>query len=134
MLSQYQNLSYWKVFIKYYITLNNNLLEYRTMDKKNMYIEAIQNCDLYTNKQRSILSTLVKVAIDEVATISPRNLSEISGATQPVVYKAIRLFEKEKLIQSLNTANNKRGVFKLLIPKLDEIEEIYKKTKKLKNK
>ena len=23
MLSQYQNLSYWKVFIKYYITLNN---------------------------------------------------------------------------------------------------------------
>lgn len=104
------------------------------MDKKNMYIEAIQNCDLYTNKQRSILSTLVQVAIDEVATISPRNLSEISGATQPVVYKAIRLFEKEKLIQSLNTANNKRGVFKLLIPKLDEIEEIYKKTKKLKNK
>ena len=104
------------------------------MDKKNMYIEAIQNCDLYTNKQRSILSTLVKVAIDEVATISPRDLSEISGATKPVVYKAIRLFEEEKLIKSLYSTTKKRGIFKLLKPKLDEIEEIYKKTQKLKNK
>ena len=99
-----------------------------------MYIEAIKNCDLYTKKQKLILAALVEASIDDIATISPRTLSEITGATQPVVYKAVKRFKEENILTPVETSNNKLRVFQLHKPKLDEIEQIHKKTQKLKNK
>ena len=99
-----------------------------------MYIEAIKNCELYTKKQKLILSALVEVSIDDIAKISPRTLSEITGATQPVVYKAVKRFQEESILTPIDTPNKKLGIFQLHKSKLDEIELIYKKTKKLKNK
>jgi len=99
-----------------------------------MYIEAIESCDLYTKKQKLVLSALVEASINNIAKISPRTLSEITGATQPVVYKAVRRFQEENILTPLETPNNKLGIFQLHKDKLDELAQIHKKTKKLKNK
>ena len=104
------------------------------MKKREEYIEAVRNYSLYSNKQRNILAALIESAIQDIATISPRVLSEVTGATQPVVYKAIKRFIEDGIMESLNTKTGKLGVFKIYTIKLDEIEEIHEKTKNLKNK
>ena len=80
------------------------------------------------------MAALIESAIQDIATISPRVLSEVTGATQPVVYKAIKRFIEDGIMESLNTKTGKLGVFKISTIKLDEIEEIHEKTKNRRKK
>ena len=101
------------------------------MKDRELLLEAIDSYDIYTNAQRAILKVLVNVGIDNIAAITPLNLHKTTKITKPVIYKALKQFEKDEIIQSLNTDAKKLGMFRISSTKLNLIKEIYLKTKLL---
>jgi len=97
----------------------------RGMDNKEQLIEAIDNYDLYTPHERTVLKTLLLISIDDVAIISILRLSKVSKVSRPVVYKALAAFIKHGLIEEIKDIRKVSNTFKIKRNKLQEIVDHY---------
>jgi DNA-binding PadR family transcriptional regulator len=101
------------------------------MKDKKLILEAIDNYDLATRSQNTILSVLVNVSINDIATITPVTLSKMTEIRRVAVYGILKRLEQQNFITILKEHNAKIGTFKINRAKLEEIKEIYQKRKNI---
>lgn len=87
---------------------------------------AIEAYDLYTPSTKKILKILVSISVNNVAIISVLKLSQKSKVSRPIIYAAIKDFEKDGLVEREIRPKSKVSVFKINATKMDEIVERYK--------
>ena len=93
--------------------------------KQEIIYKAILNYDYYTNGQKNILASLYQLSIDYIATIRVASLAEITGYSRHMVYKAIHQFEKDGIIEILESGHKNASLFKLNESKLQAVVEVY---------
>lgn len=101
------------------------------MDDKEELLEAINNYEVLTIKQRSILRTLVSIEINSIATITIPTLSRVTEITSGAIYKALKVFSDEGYIKVIDDNSRKLCKFRINLVKLNEVVEIYEKMKKV---
>jgi Fe2+ or Zn2+ uptake regulation protein len=92
-------------------------------DKK-LILKALRNYDLATKSQSIILSALLNIETNYIATITPAKLSALTKIHRPVVYRILKQLERFGFILILKESGNKIGVFELKHEKLEEIKKI----------
>ena len=96
------------------------------MKDKNLLLEAIDNSLQYSPKQRELLKIFLDLEVDNLVSITPRELTYILKTTRTTVYAALSCFEKEGFIANktekgkhFNTYKlNKNNLVKLIPPYL----------------
>ena len=105
--------------------------EYTDSEKKQL-IEAIDHYSLFTPKYRSVLKTLINLAVKNVAIITIKELSELCNTSKPVVYRAFELLEEKEMIQIKKRERSRLSEFILKPKKLEEIIKFYQTHKNVK--
>ncbi len=100
--------------------------------EKELAMTAIDYYEGYTKTQRKILKTLVKVAINNVAIITPRRICELLGVTRAVVYKAFNRFKEENLVTSIDKPSDRFTTFSINQTKIQDIIQRYKNQQDIK--
>lgn len=90
-----------------------------------MMREAINDYDLYTQKQKNVLNTLVSVAVDKVAHLSVKSISDAIHLAQNSTYVVLRSLEDEGCITRERNKGQKSNAYKLNETKLDQLVKIY---------
>lgn len=98
--------------------MNNN-------DNKALLLEAIDNYDLLTPNERKILKTLVKIAVDDIAVINIKRLSEISKVSRPIIYKAMSTYNQHGLLERAESTRSSLNSFVLKKNSLKNIIKHY---------
>lgn len=91
------------------------------MKDKELLIEAIENYDLFTLHEKTILKLLIELSIDNKVVCSIIKLKEISQISRPTIYRALQMFEDYSLIDIEKNPNRKISTFILKDHKLKEI-------------
>ena len=99
------------------------------MDGKEELLEAIEHYDVLTKKQRQVLRVLAKVEENGIATITTNTLATAAGVTPGAIYKTVRLFKEEGYLKHIENSARKICKFRLNPVKLEEVKDIYRKTK-----
>ena len=93
--------------------------------EKNMILAAINDYDLYTQRQKKVLSTLVSVAVDKVAHVSVASISKAIGLAPNSAYVVLRSLEDDGCIARERSKGQKSNAYKLNEIKLDQLVKIY---------
>lgn len=93
--------------------------------EKNIVLTAINDYDLYTQRQKKILSTLVSVSVDGVAHISVPSISKVTGLAQNSTYVILRTLEEEGCIVRERNKGQKSNAYKLNETKLNQLVRIH---------
>lgn len=93
------------------------------MKDKELLLEAIDNYDAYTLKQREVLKTLVGISVNEVAIITPTKLLALLNITKPTIYESLKRLKNDGAIMK----NGHKYTYRLNPTKLEEIIVGYKK-------
>jgi predicted transcriptional regulator len=99
------------------------------MKDKELLLEAIDNYDIYTSHQRLMLKCLVTLSIDGVVTVGASYLSEQLNLSRTAIYKNLRKFLEEGLINKIKGFNT----YELNPAKLNHIAQLYQNKKSLKD-
>ena len=94
------------------------------MSNKEELLEAIEHYSVFTKTQRKMLKFLVQIETDSKSVIDVRTLAKAANTSATAVYKAIKLFEKDGILQVVTSSNNKMNNFLLKKARLEEIKEI----------
>lgn len=86
---------------------------------------AINDYDLYTQKQKRVLDTLVAVSVDGVAHVSVQSISQAINLAQNSTYVVLRSLENESCITRERNKGQKSNAYKLNEVKLDQLVKIY---------
>jgi DNA-binding MarR family transcriptional regulator len=95
------------------------------MKNKELLFSAIDNYALLSRAYRKVLKTLIKLAIDNVVVINIKDLSKLSKVSRPAVYAALKVLEKEKLINRHNNPGSRLSSFLLKPQKFEDIIKYY---------
>ena len=99
---------------------NNN-----SVYNQDLLMEAIDNYDMYTLSEKIVLKTLIELAIKDVVIISVLKLSQMTKVSRPIVYKALELFEENKLIKRIKKPKSKVSHFNINSIMFDDIIKNY---------
>jgi predicted transcriptional regulator len=102
------------------------------MSNKEELLEAIEHYSVFTKTQRKILKSLTEIEIDGKAIVDVNTLAKVVKTSATAVYNAIKLFEKDNILQVLPSANKKMNSFLIKRARLEEIKEISTRMMKLK--
>jgi hypothetical protein len=94
---------------------------------KELLLEAIDNYDAYTLKQREILKILVGISVNDVAVITPRKLTGLLKTTRATIYYGLARLKKDGVIISKDENKERFNTFRLNNTKLEDIITSYKK-------
>jgi Fe2+ or Zn2+ uptake regulation protein len=97
------------------------------VDNKELLLKAIDSYSLFTVTQKKLLKTLVNMAVDNVVVASIVDLRKIINSSRVTIYSALEFFEKEGVIEILNTKGKKFNSYRLKQSKLNEIINHYVK-------
>jgi DNA-binding transcriptional ArsR family regulator len=97
------------------------------MKDKSLLMEAIDNYDAYSPKQREILKALVGISINDIAVITVARLVKQLDTTKPTVYSSLARLKDDEIIISMNKERERLNTYKLNSTKLDHIVTAYKK-------
>ena len=101
------------------------------MNNKQEILEAINNYEIFTIKQRTVLKTLASIEIDEIATITIPTLSRVTGISSAAVYRAIKVFSNEGYIKVIDDNSRKVCKFRINSTKMNEIIKVHEMMKKI---
>lgn len=93
--------------------------------EKDMIREAINDYDLYTDKQKKVLNTLVSVAVDKIAYVSVKSISDTINLAQNSTYVVLRALENDGFIERERSKGQKSNAYKLNEEKLERLVKIY---------
>jgi hypothetical protein len=96
---------------------------------EDMTIKAINDSDLFTQKQKNVLATLVAVAVDNVAYISVPSISKAIKLAPNSTYIVLRSLENGGYISRKRDQSQKNNSYNINKEKLDWLVKIYKKKK-----
>lgn len=96
---------------------------------KTLLLKAIDDFELYSKAQRSMLKILVGLSVENIANVSCAYMVKNAGLSRPSIYLNLKKFEKEGFITRIKTIGNKQDSFKLNPEKLDYILQIYQNKK-----
>ena len=97
----------------------------RHMDNKDLLMKAVDNYEAYSPSYRKILKLLVELSIDDVAYTTVLQLSNILVLSRQVIYEALYVFEKEKIIEIIKKDRGKISSIVLKPNKLNQIVQYY---------
>ena len=92
---------------------------------KSLLLLAIENCDIYTLKQRQLLKVLVGLSVDNVVTVDTKFLTERTQLSRPAVYLNIKKFCQEGITTTIRQAGGRQNSYQLNQEKLDYIVQLY---------
>lgn len=98
-------------------------------NNKEIFIEAINNYDLFSNQQKGVLNTLVSVSVDNVAYISALTISKAIKLAVNSVYIILRGLEETGYITRQRDKHQKSNSYLLNSNKLETLVKIYKEKK-----
>lgn len=98
---------------------------------KNLLLLAIENCDLYTLKQRQLLKVLVGLSVNNIVTTDTKFLTEKTQLSRPAVYLNIKKFCQEGLATTIRQAGGRQNSYQLNQEKLDYIVQLYQNKQKI---
>jgi DNA-binding MarR family transcriptional regulator len=90
-------------------------------------IEAINDYDLFTKKQKKVLTTLVSVAVENVAYISVPSISKAINLALNSTYIVLRSLENSGYISRKRDQFQKNNSYNINKEKLNLLVKIYKK-------
>ncbi|MCP5378303.1 MAG: hypothetical protein H6910_04225 [Rickettsiaceae bacterium] len=90
-------------------------------------IEAINDYDLFTKKQKKVLTTLVSVAVENVAYISVPSISKAINLAPNSTYIVLRSLENSGYISRKRDQFQKNNSYNINKEKLNLLVKIYKK-------
>ncbi len=90
-------------------------------------IEAINDYDLFTKKQKKVLTTLVSVAVENVAYISVPSISKAINLASNSTYIVLRSLENSGYISRKRDQFQKNNSYNINKEKLNLLIKIYKK-------
>lgn len=96
---------------------------------KEIFIEAINDYDLFSNQQKAVLNTLVSVSVDNVAYISALTISKAIKLAANSVYIILRGLEESGYITRQRDKHQKSNSYLLNSDKIDILVKIYKEKK-----
>ena len=96
---------------------------------EDMTIKAINDCDIFTQKQKNVFTTLVSVAVDNVAYISVPSISKAIKLAPNSTYVVLRSLENGGYISRKRAVSQKSNSYIVNKEKLDWLIKIYKKKK-----
>ena len=102
------------------------------MSNKKELLDAIEHYSVFTKTQRKVLKSLAEIEIDGKAIIDVNTLAKIVNTSSTAVYNAIKLFEKDNILQIIPSANKRINSFLIKENRLQEIKEIAEKIMKIK--
>lgn len=97
------------------------------MKDKELLIEAIDNYDAYTPKQREILKTLVGISVNDIAIITPLKLTKLLKTTRATIYYGLARLKEDEAITNLKGTKERFNTYRLNNTKLEDILTIHKK-------
>lgn len=90
-----------------------------------MIQEAVNDYDLYTQRQKKVLNTLINVSVDKVAHISVGSISNSINLAPNSTYVVLRSLENEGCITRERSKGQKSNAYKINETKLDQLIKIY---------
>lgn len=81
------------------------------MKDKELLMEAIDNYDLLTSNGRLLLKSLLKIAVDDIAIISIKELSKLIKISRPTIYSSLKVLENNKFIERQVTVGSRLSSF-----------------------
>jgi len=97
------------------------------MKDKELLLKAIDNYDTYPQKQREILKTLIGISVNDIAIITPRELTKLLNTTKATVYYSLTRLKDDEVIINQNREKERFSTFRLNNTKLEDILNIYKR-------
>jgi Fe2+ or Zn2+ uptake regulation protein len=97
------------------------------MKDKELLLKAIDNYDVYTPKQREILKTLIGISVNDIAIITPRELTKLLNTTKATVYYSLTRLKEDEIIINQNGEKERFSIHRLNNTKLDDILTVYKR-------
>ena len=94
-------------------------------DNRDLLLEAIDNYDLYSKKQQSILKALVQVAINNVAEISTKSLGELLEISYQNTFIILRRLVSDGFIEKVKAPDQKYSSYRLIDEKLNYLIKLY---------
>ena len=92
--------------------------------EKEMIRKAIDDYDLYTQKQKKVLNTLVAISVDKIAHVSVKSISDAINLAQNSTYVVLRSLEDDGCITRERSKGQKSNAYKLNEAKLDQLVKI----------
>ena len=102
------------------------------VDNKALLLKAIDNYELITHNERLVLKTLVQIAVDNIAVINIKKLSELTKVSRTLIYKAIDSFAQHGLVERGKSTRASLSTFKLKPVNLENITKHYLAQKNIK--
>ncbi len=97
------------------------------MKDKELLLKAIDHYDVYTPKQREILKILIGISVNDIAIITPRELTNLLGTTKATIYYSLTRLKDDEIIISQNGEKERFSMYRLNNTKLEDILTVYKK-------
>lgn len=91
------------------------------IDNKNLILEAIDNYDLYIKSCKEVLKAIVCISKDDICIINAKSLEKVVNYTNPVIYKALRVLKKDRILITNDKIKEQKYRFTLNRDKLNEI-------------
>ncbi len=92
------------------------------MNDKEFLVKAIDNYACYTKARRKLLKIFVNIALEDISIISVTDLQKITKFSKTSIYRAIRTFKADEMIESVLPRSN---IYKINSSKLDVIVRHY---------
>lgn len=99
------------------------------MENKELLIEAIDNSLKYTLKQRDILKLFLNLEVNELVSITPRELAEMFNVTRATIYLSLNILEKDGLIKNMTEKGRHFNIYRLSKSNLNDLLQVYTKKK-----
>lgn len=97
------------------------------MKDKELLLKAIDHYDIYTSKQREILKALIGISVNDIAVITPKELTELLNTTKATIYYSLTRLKEDEIIITQKGKNDRFNAYRLNSTKLEDILTGYKR-------
>jgi Fe2+ or Zn2+ uptake regulation protein len=94
-------------------------------DNKQLLVLAINSYDFYTERQKKLLSLLVHMSIDGVATVSTTYLKNYVALSRAGIYLNLKKFTTEGMLSKIRKPADNQDSYCLNKEKLEHIVQLY---------
>lgn len=94
-------------------------------------VAAIEDYDVYTIAQRTILKVLVSTSINGVANVSAKYLQDIAKVAKPTVYLILSRLEKDGYISRIRAESSRQNSYRINEQNIEYIIQLYNSKKSI---